>query len=129
MEEHERKRTREAQRRKHRRKPRMFEPQDWGALAEAAFFPAPSMDDIRRERAKARELRSSQWWKRKRASGICHYCGRKFPPAELTMDHLVPLARGGRSTKGNLVPACKECNTRKKYLLAFEFDPNSTPED
>ena len=36
------------------------------------------------------------------------------------MDHLVPLIRGGRSTKGNLVPACKECNTKKKHQLAFE---------
>jgi 5-methylcytosine-specific restriction endonuclease McrA len=38
------------------------------------------------------------------------------------MDHVVPLALGGRSNKGNLVPACKECNTKKKYRLAFEFD-------
>lgn len=80
-------------------------------------------DEIRRERAKARELRESQWWKRKRSTGICHYCGEKFPPKELTMDHLVPLVRGGRSTKGNLVPACKPCNTKKQHQLAFEFDP------
>jgi 5-methylcytosine-specific restriction enzyme A len=38
----------------------------------------------------------------------------------LTMDHLVPLIRGGRSTKGNLVPACKPCNTKKKHQLVFE---------
>ncbi len=44
------------------------------------------------------------------------------------MDHLVPLARGGRSTKGNLVPACKECNTKKKYWLAFEFEAGSPGE-
>jgi 5-methylcytosine-specific restriction protein A len=79
-----------------------------------------SDEEIRRERAKARELRRSQWWKRRRASGICHYCGKKFPARELTMDHLVPLIRGGRSTKGNLVPACKECNTKKRHQLAFE---------
>jgi len=36
------------------------------------------------------------------------------------MDHLVPLSRGGRSNKGNLVPACKDCNNRKKSRLAFE---------
>lgn len=80
-----------------------------------------SAEEIRRERAKARELRQSPWWKRKRAAGVCHYCGETFPPAELTMDHIVPLARGGRSTKGNLVPACKPCNTEKKNKLAFEM--------
>jgi 5-methylcytosine-specific restriction endonuclease McrA len=78
--------------------------------------------DIKRERRKARELRASQWWKRRCAKGKCHYCGRDTPPGELTMDHVVPIARGGRSTKGNLVPACKECNTAKRQLLAMEWD-------
>ena len=87
-----------------------------------------SEQEIRRERAKARDLRQSQWWKRRRASGICHYCGGKFPPRDLTMDHLVPLVRGGRSSKGNLVPACKECNTSKKNRLAFEWDTKSSLE-
>jgi 5-methylcytosine-specific restriction endonuclease McrA len=72
---------------------------------------------IKREKAKARELRNSQWWKRKRASGRCYYCGGKFKADELTMDHLVPVIRGGKSTAGNVVPACKECNSKKKYLL------------
>ena len=76
---------------------------------------------VRREKAKAQEIRRSQWWKNRRSSGICHYCGRKFPPAELTMDHLIPISRGGRSVHGNLVPCCKECNNRKKYLLPMEW--------
>ena len=83
-----------------------------------------SDEEMKRERAKARELRRSQWWKRRRASGLCYYCGNKFSPHVLTMDHLVPLIRGGRSTKGNVVPACKECNTKKKHQLVFEWDTN-----
>ncbi len=85
------------------------------------FIPADD-EHIRREKAKARELRSSSWWKRKRSSGTCHYCGRKFKVAELTMDHLIPLARGGRSIHANVVPACKECNNKKKYLLPMEWE-------
>ncbi len=87
---------------------------------EPDFF----MDDalLKKERAKARELRNSQWWKRKRANGICHYCKRKFRPAELTMDHLIPLVRGGRSEKFNLVPCCKDCNSRKQQMLPWEWD-------
>jgi len=38
------------------------------------------------------------------------------------MDHIVPVARGGRSIKGNIVPCCKECNIRKKQLLPMEWD-------
>ena len=83
-----------------------------------------SVDDaqIKREKAKAREMRDSQWWKRKRSVGICYYCNRKFRPAELTMDHLVPIVRGGKSVQGNIVPACKECNNKKKYLLPAEWE-------
>ncbi len=76
---------------------------------------------MRRERGKARELRKSQWWKNKRSSGICHYCGERFPVRELTMDHVVPLIRGGKSTKSNLVPSCRECNVRKRDLLPSEW--------
>lgn len=43
------------------------------------------------------------------------------------MDHLVPVIRGGKSTKGNLVPSCKACNTERKHRLPFETadDPES----
>lgn len=74
------------------------------------------------EKNKARELRNSPWWKNKISEGICYYCGKKLPPNELTMDHKIPLARGGKSEKINLVPACKECNNRKKYMLPTEWD-------
>ena len=85
------------------------------------WIPVLSEDELKRERAKARELRQSPWWKRKRAAGVCHYCNQCVAPSELTMDHLVPLIRGGRSTKSNLVPACKACNNAKKHKLAFEM--------
>jgi len=78
--------------------------------------------DVRREKTKARDLRASQWWKRRLAKGICYYCGRRVPANELTMDHVVPIARGGRSVKGNVVPACKPCNNKKKHLLPMEWE-------
>ena len=74
-----------------------------------------------RERARARELRASQWWRQILARGVCHYCGREFPASELTMDHIVPVARGGRSTRGNVVPCCRDCNQKKKYLTPAEI--------
>jgi 5-methylcytosine-specific restriction endonuclease McrA len=77
---------------------------------------------LNRERRKARELRQTQWWKRRCAKGVCFYCGRPTPARELTMDHIVPLARGGRTTKGNVVPACKDCNNRKKSMLPMEWE-------
>jgi 5-methylcytosine-specific restriction enzyme A len=81
------------------------------------------MDDkkIKIEKAKARKLRQSQWWQQKIHLGFCHYCGGNFSAAALTMDHIVPISRGGKSTRGNLVPACKSCNSNKKYYTPAEI--------
>ncbi len=76
----------------------------------------------KREKHKARILRNSAWWTRKKSTGVCYYCEKKFGPKELTMDHIVPISRGGLSTKNNVVPACKECNTQKKKLLPIEWE-------
>ncbi|MBN2428796.1 MAG: HNH endonuclease [Deltaproteobacteria bacterium] len=87
-----------------------------------SFLVEISEEQIRKEREKARALRKSQWWKNRLAQGRCYYCGAEFAPADLTMDHIVPVIRGGRSTRGNCVPACKECNNRKKHLLPIEWE-------
>jgi 5-methylcytosine-specific restriction endonuclease McrA len=79
-------------------------------------------EQIRKERQKARELRKQNWWQNRVARGTCHYCGKSVLPKELTLDHVVPVARGGRTTKGNCVPACKDCNNQKKDLLPLEWE-------
>ncbi len=85
------------------------------------FYAPIDPDALKRERARARELRASPWWKRRIAAGVCHYCRRPVGHSGLTMDHIVPLGRGGRSTRGNVVPACKTCNTQKQSLLPVEW--------
>src|SRR5207249_4042783 len=39
--------------------------------------------------------------------------GRIFPSSELTLDHVVPRSRGGRSSWENLVACCYQCNNSK----------------
>ena len=85
------------------------------------FIIEVSEEEIRREREKARELRRSQWWKNRAAKGVCHWCRGKFPAPELSMDHIVPVIRGGKSARGNVVPCCKECNNKKKHMLPIEW--------
>ena len=91
-------------------------------MTECVFLSSVTDEDVKREKAKARELRNSQWWKKKTGAGICYYCGKKFRPDELTMDHIVPVIRGGKTTKGNIVPSCKGCNNKKKYMLPMEWE-------
>ena len=85
------------------------------------FFSAAPAEHQKREKAKAKELRQGQWWKQEVGKGLCYHCGEKFKPQELTMDHLIPIARGGKSTKNNCVPSCKDCNSKKGYKTRAEM--------
>lgn len=76
---------------------------------------------VARERAKAKELRQSDWWREQLARGVCHYCGRQVGAENLTMDHVIPVARGGRSVRSNVVPACEQCNKTKSFLTPAEI--------
>src|SRR5205809_4467287 len=48
-----------------------------------------------------------------RDRSTCQFCGRVLPAAELTLDHVVPRSRGGRTDWDNLVACCHPCNNRK----------------
>jgi 5-methylcytosine-specific restriction endonuclease McrA len=48
-----------------------------------------------------------------RDGNTCQYCYQVFPSIQLTMDHVIPRAHGGRSTWENLVAACQPCNGLK----------------
>ncbi|MFA6957850.1 MAG: HNH endonuclease [Thermoanaerobaculia bacterium] len=50
----------------------------------------------------------------------CQYCGRKFSTSELSLDHVIPISRGGKSTWENVVCACLNCNVRKGNKLVAE---------
>ena len=90
-------------------------------MSEDRYIREVDDDTLRREKARARELRQTPWWRRRVASGLCHYCRREVGAKALTLDHVVPLVRGGRSIRANMVAACKDCNTKKQSLLVWEW--------
>jgi 5-methylcytosine-specific restriction endonuclease McrA len=51
----------------------------------------------------------------------CVYCGELWPVEELTVDHVEPRVRGGDHSEGNLVTACKACNTLKGHRRLSVF--------
>jgi 5-methylcytosine-specific restriction endonuclease McrA len=66
----------------------------------------------------------------------CQYCGRVFPTSELTFDHVVPVAMGGRKDWENIVTCCVGCNRRKggrtpagagMHLVRLPKRPESAP--
>ena len=51
----------------------------------------------------------------------CVYCGEEFPAEELTVDHVQPQVRGGDRSGGNLVSACRPCNTAKGHRRLSDY--------
>lgn len=62
---------------------------------------------------------------KRRANGTCTYCGALV--ANLVMDHVIPLARGGRHAIGNIAAACVTCNSAKTDLFVSEWRHSKMP--
>jgi 5-methylcytosine-specific restriction endonuclease McrA len=43
----------------------------------------------------------------------CQYCGKRVHGDEMTIDHVIPRSRGGKSSWSNCVLACVKCNGKK----------------
>lgn len=56
----------------------------------------------------------------KRDLGVCQYCSRKLIGTQITIDHIMPTSRGGKTSFTNCVVACKNCNI---------FKGNKTPDE
>jgi 5-methylcytosine-specific restriction endonuclease McrA len=54
-----------------------------------------------------------------RKATACHWCGTKLDA--ITIDHVIPIARGGSHTPDNLVAACLRCNSSKRERLPLEW--------
>jgi 5-methylcytosine-specific restriction endonuclease McrA len=65
------------------------------------------------DRVPRKEMKFSRYGIYARDGSKCQFCGKKLPSSELSLDHVVPLSRGGLSTWENVVAACVRCNTRK----------------
>jgi len=67
---------------------------------------------------------------------LCQYCNQKFRASELTLDHVFPKSRGGKTSWDNIVSSCHDCNNKKAdrtpeecnyKLLKKPVEPKWTP--
>jgi 5-methylcytosine-specific restriction endonuclease McrA len=61
------------------------------------------------------DLKNNIWVK---TGGLCFYCGCELLPFgqeknSFSIDHVIPLAKGGSNEIDNLVPSCRVCNSKK----------------
>ena len=59
-----------------------------------------------------------------RDQNLCQYCGEHFPLGQLSIDHVMPRSRGGKTTWENVVASCTTCNTRKGNRTPLEARMN-----
>jgi 5-methylcytosine-specific restriction endonuclease McrA len=78
-------------------------------------FPLPAV--VRMKRFAPYRRRNTARFSRQhvfmRDDHTCQYCLETFTAKELTLDHVVPIVRGGRTTWSNVVTSCSACNQRK----------------
>jgi 5-methylcytosine-specific restriction endonuclease McrA len=65
---------------------------------------------------RAKEMK---WYRERRKNGPCAYCGES--KEHLTMDHVIPLSKGGTWRRENIVFCCSKCNLEKGDLSLDEF--------
>jgi len=57
----------------------------------------------------------------KRDGYTCHYCEQEMDEDDRTLDHIIPVSRGGQHTEDNLVVSCRSCNSKKGTKDYIEF--------
>lgn len=72
------------------------------------------LKDMMRRRRKPRFSKTNVYL---RDLYTCQYCLTQFPKSQLTIDHVIPLSKGGRTNWENIVCACNPCNSRKGNRL------------
>lgn len=87
----------------------------WQSLNKEKFLHSMNLSKTKR-RHKIKETKDKitleQWENIKsKAKNKCHYCKKVFE--KLTMDHVIPLSKGGNHNQSNIVPACQSCNSKK----------------
>jgi 5-methylcytosine-specific restriction endonuclease McrA len=56
-----------------------------------------------------------------RDGSMCVWCSHTPWRQDLTVEHVLPRSRGGRTTQENLLPACKQCNHRRRSKAATAY--------
>ena len=54
-------------------------------------------------------------------AGICAYCHYQHNPDRLTIDHILPITKGGSNNISNICLACWRCNLTKHARTLEEW--------
>jgi 5-methylcytosine-specific restriction endonuclease McrA len=101
----------------------LVSPHDWSIRTVSHVFPAPGVVRLlRRIRHVPPTVRFSRDNVYLRDALTCQYCGHRYAARELTLDHVLPRSRGGKTSWRNVVTACGPCNRKKGHKTPDEAE-------
>jgi len=81
-------------------------------------------DRARRRKAIIEKITLKDWIRIKlNYKNSCSSCGRREPDIKLTVDHIIPIIKGGKHSLDNIQPLCRSCNS-KKHVNIVAFEPS-----
>lgn len=79
--------------------------------------------NLRRDKKIGGDFNHLEWLDiMKKYNYTCLKCNKKEPEIKLTIDHIVPLSKGGLHKKDNIQPLCRSCNSRK-HTKIIDYRP------
>ena len=97
---------------------------DWVVRSESWETRVPAVVMLKDMLRRKRNPRFSKYNVHLRDMFVCQYCNNPFPQKQLTLDHVIPISRGGKTSWENIVSACNPCNSHKGSKL---IKPKSMP--
>ena len=98
---------------------------DWIVRSSSWETRVPAVVMLKDMYRRRRNPRFSKYNVHLRDMFVCQYCNSKFSQKELTLDHVHPISKGGRTSWENIVSACNPCNSRKGNKINIR--PNRMP--
>lgn len=88
--------------------------------SDGFFSVTVNAQEIQKKRRELALIKKKAWFLEAKKRGVCQKCGARVGPGGLTLDHIVPLSRGGTNSKGNLQFLCGSCNKKKGMLTSVD---------
>jgi 5-methylcytosine-specific restriction endonuclease McrA len=90
---------------------------DWIVRSSSWETRVPAVIMLKEMYKRRRTPRFSKYNVHLRDMFVCQYCYSQFPQTKLTLDHVLPISKGGKTSWENIVSACGPCNSRKSDKL------------
>ena len=97
---------------------------DWIVRSNSWETRVPAVIMLKEMYRRRRNPRFSKYNVHLRDYFTCQFCLTSFPKQQLTLDHVIPISRGGKTNWENIVSACGPCNSKKgSKLIKPKNDP------